>query len=135
MRAPYFASGLVAKGNAAARGLLRQARQGGSIGMMADLRDLEGVAVPFFGRLAPSTPAPATLARQFQRPLFAAALVRVGASRFKMQAVEIEVRRSADRAGDVRDATAAMQAVFEGWIRRWPEQWMWAHRRYEPKAP
>jgi KDO2-lipid IV(A) lauroyltransferase len=133
LRAPYFSSGLVAKGHAAARGLLRQARQGGSIGMMADLRDLGGVAVPFFSRPAPSTPAPATLARQFGRPLFAVALVRVAASRFKMQAVEIEVRRSADRAGDVRDATAAIQATFEGWIRRWPDQWMWAHRRYDAK--
>jgi len=130
-RAPYFAGGLLAKGDGAARGLMRHARQGGSIGIMADQRDLGGVLVSVFGLPAPSTPFPATLARQFGRPLFAVALLRVGTCRFRMQAVEIKVQRTEDRGADIRDATAQTQSVFEGWIRRWPEQWMWAHNRYE----
>jgi KDO2-lipid IV(A) lauroyltransferase len=131
VRAPYYKGGLLAKGDGAARGLARQARQGGPILQMADLRDETGVPVPFFGRLAPSTPAPAMLARRFGRPLFAVVLLRVATCRFRMQAVEIEVPRSADRAADIREATAKIQSAFEGWIRRWPEQWMWAHGRYE----
>ena len=131
IREPYYKGGLLAKGDGAARGLARQARQGGPILQMADLRDETGVPAPFFGRLAPSTPAPAMLARRFGRPLFAVAIVRVATCRFRMQAVEIEVPRSGDRAADIRNATAKIQSTFEGWIRRWPEQWMWARNRYE----
>jgi KDO2-lipid IV(A) lauroyltransferase len=131
LRSPYFASGLYPKGQSAARALMRQSREGGSVGLMADLRERDGVLVPFFGQLAPTTPMPAVLARQFARPLFAVALVRTGRCRFEMQAAEIEAPRSDDRTEDVRAATASVQAAFEVWIRRWPEQWMWAHRRFE----
>jgi KDO2-lipid IV(A) lauroyltransferase len=131
LRSPYFASGLFPKGQSAARALLRQSRQGGSVGLMADLRERDGVRAPFFGRPAPTTPMPALLARQFARPLFAVALIRTARCRFEMQAVEIEVPRSDNRDEDLGVATARVQAAFEGWIRRWPEQWMWAHRRFE----
>lgn len=130
-RSPYYKGGLFAKGQSAARGLLRQARRGGSLGVMADLRDGGGVHVPLFGRPAPSTPLPAMFARQFGKPLFAACLVRVGTCRFRLETAEVEVSRTGDRAADILATTARVQAVFEGWIRRWPEQWMWAHRRYD----
>ena len=131
IRRRHYTGGLVEKGDRAAWGLLRQARQGGSLGFMADLRDGSGVSVPFFGRLAPSTAFPAMLARQFRRPVFAVCLVRVATGRFRMEAEEIVVGRTSDRAADILAATAAMQRTFEQWIRRWPEQWMWAHQRYE----
>jgi KDO2-lipid IV(A) lauroyltransferase len=131
IRAPYFRGGLLAKGAGAALGLARHARRGRPTAHMADLREDAGVPVLFFGRLAPSTRTPAALARQFGRPLFAFVLVRVATCRFRMQAVEIEVPRSADRSADIRNATAKIQSAFEGWIRRWPEQWMWARNRYE----
>ena len=131
LRAPYSKGGLLAKGDRAARDLAHHVRSGGPIGHMADLRDDTGVPVPFFGRLAPSTRAPATLARRFGRPLFALVLVRVATCRFRMHAIEIEVPHSDDRTADIRNATAKIQSAFEGWIRRWPEQWMWAHNRYE----
>jgi KDO2-lipid IV(A) lauroyltransferase len=130
-RSRYYGDGLFAKGDAAARALLRRARDGKSCGIMADLRDSSGFEVPLFGRPAPSTPFPAMLARQFNRPLFAVAVVRIGVARFRMEATEIAVEQTGDRNADIRAATARTQEVFEGWIRRWPEQWMWAHRRYE----
>ncbi len=133
IREPFYKGGLLAKGDGAARGLASHARRGAPIGQMADLHNASGVRVPFFGRLAPSTPTPALLARRYDRPLFAVVLVRVATCRFQMQAVEIEVPHSDDRAADIREATAKIQSVFEGWIRRWPEQWTWAHSRYEFK--
>jgi KDO2-lipid IV(A) lauroyltransferase len=130
LRAAYYKGGLLAKGDAAARGLLRQARAGGSLGVMADLRDSSDYMVTFFGRPAPSTPLPAMLARQFGRPIFAVGLVRTGPARFRMVAAEITVPRTDDRAVDIQAATQAIQAMFESWVRLWPGQWMWAHRRY-----
>ena len=98
--------------------------------MMADLRDNSGVAVPFLGRPAKSTPLPAMLARQYGRPIFAVALVRTGPAQFRMEAAEIPVPHTADREGDIETATASIQAMFESWVCRWPGQWMWAHRRH-----
>ncbi len=128
-RALYYRGGLFAKGHDAVRKALKHLRKGGSLGIMADLRDHKGLRVPFFGYLAPSTPMPAMLACQLQRPIFAMCIVRTGTCRFKMVTEEVPVYCSGDRAADVLQTTAAIQAIFEQWIRRWPEQWMWAHRR------
>jgi KDO2-lipid IV(A) lauroyltransferase len=35
----------------------------------------------------------------------------------------IEVPHTRDRAADVGRATAALVAVYERYVRRWPEQW------------
>lgn len=131
IRAPYYPSGLFAKGDAAARGLLRHAKAGGSMGIMGDLRENSGLEVPFFGHPAASTPAPAMLARQFNRPLYAVCTVRTGPARFRSVTQEILVRHTEDRTADILAATAEIQRVFEGWIRTWPDQWMWAHKRID----
>jgi KDO2-lipid IV(A) lauroyltransferase len=100
--------------------------------MLADLREMRGIEVPFFGRPAPSTPLPALIARTLDLPLIAARAVRMGGVRFRIEAEPVAVPRTADRHGDVLAATAALHAVFERWIREDPGQWMWAHRRWDP---
>jgi KDO2-lipid IV(A) lauroyltransferase len=130
VRKPFYPAGLFDKGNGAARNLLRQAKAGNSVGVMADLWDDGDCLVPFFGRPAPSTTMPAVLARQFNRPLYAASAVRTGRSRFRLQVAEVTVERSADRKADLKKMTAALQSIFEIWIRQSPEQWMWAHKRF-----
>jgi len=130
VRKQFYPAGLFDKGNGAARNLLRQARAGNSVGIMADLWDDGACMVPFFGQLAASTTMPAVLARQFNRPLYAASVIRNGRSRFFMQVSEITVEHTDDRKADLKKMTARLQAIFEGWIRASPEQWMWAHKRF-----
>lgn len=130
LRQSLYPSGLFEKGQGAARDLLRQARAGNSVGIMADLWDDGDCLVPFFGRLAPSTIMPALLARQFNRPLFAMSVIRTGRTRFAMQVIEVEVQHTADRKADIHNMTARIQSIFEAWIRQSPEQWMWAHKRF-----
>jgi KDO2-lipid IV(A) lauroyltransferase len=130
VRKPFYPAGLFDKGNGAARNLLRQARAGNSVGIMADLWDDGDCMVPFFGRLAPSTTLPAVLARQFSRPLYAASMIRSSGSHFIMQVAEITVEHTEDRKADLKKMTASVQSIFEGWIRQSPEQWMWAHKRF-----
>jgi KDO2-lipid IV(A) lauroyltransferase len=130
IRKQFYPAGLFEKGNGAARDLLRQARAGNSVGIMADLWDDGNCLVPFFGRLAPSTTMPAVLARQFNRPLYAASAIRSGHSRFTMQVTEVPVEHSGNRKADIETMTAKLQSIFESWIRTSPEQWMWAHKRF-----
>lgn len=138
VRSKYYSGGLHPRGPAAAKALSRHLRGGGSVGVMADLRDDHyDCMTPFFGRYAPSTVFPATLARHYQRPLIADCLIRTGPGRFKMKIETIPVPRTVDRSADIYAATAAVQACFERWIRKDPEQWLWTHRRYyrDDRAP
>jgi KDO2-lipid IV(A) lauroyltransferase len=114
-----------------ARQLGSYLRQGGRIGMLADLHDKHGIEVPFFGHPAQSTSFPAMLARRIGSRLFVGRCIRVGElSRFKVEMKEIRVPFSDDKDEDMRQVTAAVQRQFEDWIREYPEQWMWSNRRW-----
>jgi Kdo2-lipid IVA lauroyltransferase/acyltransferase len=130
LRKPFYDLGLHAKGNEAARQLLRIVGGRGTVAIMADLRDLSGVYVPFFNKPAPSTGFPALLARGRDVPLYAGAVFREKGATFRVKTTEIPVSRTADREADILETTAAIQRCFEGYIREKPGQWMWGHRRW-----
>ncbi|KAF0231161.1 MAG: lipid A biosynthesis lauroyl [Beijerinckiaceae bacterium] len=129
-RKPFYTLGLYAKGNEAARQLMRIVAAKGTVAIMADLRDMSGIPVPFFHRDAPSTGFPALLARTRDVPLFAGVVFREAGATFRVRTVEIPVARTADREADIVETTAAIQRCFEGFIREKPGQWMWGHRRW-----
>jgi Kdo2-lipid IVA lauroyltransferase/acyltransferase len=131
LRAVLYEGGLLPKTPMTARALLKAAKGGGYPAFLADLRDNNGAAVPFFGARALSTVFPALLARKTGLPLYAGAAYREPKVRFVIRAARIEVPRTDDHAADAIAATAALQAQFEAFIRKAPEQWMWAHRRWD----
>ena len=112
--------------------MIKLARAGGYPAFVADLREGRGVEVPFFGRPAWSNPFPALIARVAGIPLYAAAR-RAHERRAFRHAHRDRSRsqRGDDRDADVLATTAALQARFEQFIRDNPEQWMWAHRRWD----
>lgn len=130
-RAPHYPLGLFAKGNEAGRALMKLVDDRGTVAIMADLRDMNGVPVPFFHRPAPSTSFPAFLARSRKVPLFAGQIRRTSGANFRITVEEIEIPQSSDRTADVNVATANIQACFERFVRAAPGQWMWGHRRWE----
>ena len=130
-RAPLYSGGLFDKSPATARTLLRRAREGGYPAFVADLREKRGVPTIFFGRRAMSNPFPALIARSVGLPLYAARVLRKPGVKFQMRIEEVEVPRTGDRDADVLAATQALQARFEEFVREAPEQWMWAHRRWD----
>ena len=130
-RAPLYPLGLYPRSSATLRKLMKIAQGGGSLGFMADLREGAGVAVPFFGRPADTNVAPALIARMFGLKLYALRVVRKPGVRFEVRVEPVEVPVTSDRDSDVFAATAAVQAKFEAFARETPEQWMWAHRRWD----
>ncbi|MBX9760472.1 MAG: lauroyl acyltransferase [Beijerinckiaceae bacterium] len=130
LREPLYPGGLWPKQDDAGRRALRHVRDGGVLATMADLRDRKGIMVPFFGRPAPTSTFPALVARMTGAPLVAAEIVRLPGVRFVITLRAIDVPRTADRQADIEAATASLHAAFEDFIRRNPEQWMWAHRRW-----
>ena len=131
IRAPLYPGGLMEKSIQAARFLLRYAREGGAATLLADQRDARGLAAPFFGRPAPSTPFPASVARAVNAPLYVFRVKRAKGARFSVRVVEVAVPRTDNREADIAATTRELQATFEQMIREAPEQWMWAHRRWD----
>lgn len=122
--------------------LASRLRRGELVAMQLD-RHIGGarMEVPFFGRPASFPLGPATLARATQAPLLPVFMVRQGARGVSFHVEDpIEVRRSADRDADVREATARMVAVYERYVRRYPTQWFnfhdfWSDARQTEPAP
>jgi KDO2-lipid IV(A) lauroyltransferase len=100
------------------------------IGMLVDQKQDEGVAVPFFGRDAMATTAPAALARRMDVPIVGARVIRLQGCHFKVIVTELTIAKTADREADVIETTKQISALFEQWIRETPEQWFWVHRRW-----
>lgn len=97
----------------------------------------KGVFVPFFGRLASTTPAMAVASQRTGIPAWVVMGVRDG---WKMR-VHIEGPIPPPPAVEGKDPitehTALVTAALERVIRQYPEQWLWLHRRwkYAPPAP
>ena len=135
-----YPGGLFAKGRAGkhikaghqtARQLGSYVRQGGRLAFLADLYDAKGIAVPFFGHPAKSTPFPAMLARRTGSRIWIARCLRVGdRSQFKIEVRELKVFWGDDAKKDIERTTAGMQKQFEDWIRETPEQWAWSNRKW-----
>jgi Kdo2-lipid IVA lauroyltransferase/acyltransferase len=131
LRAFLYEGGLLPKTPVSARALMKAARSGGYPAFLADLRDDNGAAVPFFGAPALSTVFPALLARKTGLPLYAGAAFREPNVRFVIRAARVDVPHTGDHAADAIAGTAALHAQFEAFIREAPEQWMWAHRKWD----
>lgn len=106
-------------------------RNGGRLGIVCDLFDHSGIAVPFFGQAAKTQAIGAIIARRTGARIWLARCLRVGDdSRFRIRLVELKVPRTANQSEDVRWIMTEMQRVFEEWVREAPEQWMWSNRRW-----
>ncbi len=120
----------IAKHNAMRR-MIAQLRKGKALYMLADQKLNEGVPVPFFGRDAMTTPAPAALALKLGVPILMASNRRVGGARF-----EVAIHPgpaftpTGDEAKDTLALTAAITARIEEMVRADPAQWLWIHNRW-----
>jgi KDO2-lipid IV(A) lauroyltransferase len=48
---------------------------------------------------------------------------------------ELTFANSADHEADILTATQQCNDVLESWIRRYPDQWLWIHRRWKTRPP
>ena len=108
-------------------------QRGAHVGMLVDQRFARGPRVRFLGREAPANPLLAQLARRFDCPVHGARAIRLPGGRFRLEITEeLHLPRDAEGRVDVNAATAAINAVVEEWVREYPGQWLWMHRRWRP---
>lgn len=124
---------------AAAKEILRTLRRKGIVVIPIDQNQSAGlgVFVDFFGKPACTTFGLARLARISGAPVYPVFLVRQGGS--DRHTVEILPRVDwVDTGDDDRDIefnTQRYTKVFEGMLRRHPEQWIWFHKRWRTRPP
>jgi KDO2-lipid IV(A) lauroyltransferase len=111
--------------------LARMLERGTHAGMLIDQYYIKGVDVVFFGRKTKCNPLLARLAARVECPIHGVRVIRLPNHRFRLELSE-EVRpvRDADGKIDVQGTMQAVTDVVEGWIREYPEQWLWLHRRW-----
>jgi Kdo2-lipid IVA lauroyltransferase/acyltransferase len=123
---------LVATGLDAPVRLGRLLQSGVHVGMLADQHYTRGVEVTFFGRPCLANPLIAKLARQIELPIYGMRVVRKpdGNSFWGEVFGPVEPARDADGRIDIKGTMQAITTVIEGWVREYPEQWLWLHRRW-----
>jgi KDO2-lipid IV(A) lauroyltransferase len=109
--------------------------QGKSIGMLPDQSTMKGLSVPFFGRLAWTTPVPALLAIRNRRPIVVVACCRGGASGWEGFVSDPiwpgEYASYESEKNELIRLTTEMTAAMETVIRRYPDQYFWMHNRWK----
>ena len=111
---------------------LAQALQDGQhVAMLVDQYLSNGVEVTFFGRKTLANPMLARLLRRVECPIHGVRIIRLPGHRFRGEISE-EIKPVRDAAGqiDIQGTTQAITSVVEGWIREYPDQWLWLHRRW-----
>lgn len=104
---------------------------GKHVGMLTDQRFSRGVDITFFGRRCKANPAIARLARHFDCPVVGVRVIRREDGGFTIGGVgPLELPKDAAGKVDVAAATQMINDIVEGWIREYPGQWLWFHRRW-----
>lgn len=125
--------GLAAARQGAAFAMQGVLENGGHLGMLIDQHFTRGVVVPFLGRPALTNPILGKFARRFECPVHGVRVIRLPNRRFRIELTPpLDLPRDAAGEIDVRGAMAMMTAVVDGWVREYPEQWLWMHRRWRP---
>jgi KDO2-lipid IV(A) lauroyltransferase len=125
--------------NQAARAMLRILAQGGTVGVLMDQNASfeEGVFVDFFGTPACTTSGLARVALRTGAavvPGFIHWDVEMRKYRLGFERA-VELVHSGDEDRDVRENTARFNQVLEAYIRRFPDQWLWVHKRWKTRPP
>ncbi|MEA2896020.1 MAG: Kdo2-lipid lauroyltransferase/acyltransferase [Bradyrhizobium sp.] len=122
---------LIPAGRDAPLKLAEALQRGQHVAMLVDQYLTNGVDVTFFGRKTKANPMIARLLRQVECPIHGVRIVRLPGHRFRAELSE-EVKPARDATGqiDIQGTMQAITSVVEGWIREYPDQWLWLHRRW-----
>ena len=122
-----------------AREILTALARNETVGILADQNTLsdDGVFVNFFGIPACTTSGIAKIALRTGAAVVPAFCVWDSQfRRFRIvfdRLLQLGVTGDAER--DVREATQQMTSVIEQYVRAYPDQWLWIHRRWKTRPP
>jgi KDO2-lipid IV(A) lauroyltransferase len=111
----------------------RSLKENRVVAMVADqgALGLASTYVPFFGRPAKTPRGPAVFALRMRVPMVFAVAIRQPDHTFALYVEPVPVQETGERERDVDAIVATYTAILERWVRRYPEQYFWQHRRWK----
>jgi KDO2-lipid IV(A) lauroyltransferase len=120
-----------------ARGLLNSMHRGETVGILMDtnMTPPQGIFVPYFGVEACTASGLARVALHSGAAVLPGFLVWEAAEKKYVLRFgeELELIRTGDAAADIAANTALFTRTIEAYVRRYPEQWLWVHRRWKTR--
>ena len=117
--------------------LLKILKKGSILGILADqdVESVDGIFVDFFNKPALTPTAPVKLGMTTEATLVPSFMIRNPDNTYKLVIDKpIILENTGDKEGDVRRYTQEWTKVLEKYIRKYPEQWVWMHRRWKSTA-
>ena len=121
-----------------ARGVLRAFAQGHAVGVLIDqnMSPGEGVFVDYFGRPACTTTGPARVARKTGVPIVLGLVIwDAKLKKYRLRFEPVEWIKRDDPEEEILANTANFTRLIEEYARRYPDQWLWVHRRWKTRPP
>ena len=117
----------------AARAIVERLRNAEAIALLADQAATadRDVFVPFFGTLAATYEAPATLTLKRNAPMFTAFAVREADGHYSVEFRRISHEDLSPDKDGITELTRRHVAALEDAIRERPDLWAWQHRRWK----
>ena len=119
------------------RGLLTAMRAGQTVAILMDtnMTPPQGAFVKFFGLDACTATGLAHMARKTGAAVLPGFMLwEPGERRYVLHfGPQLEISYTADAAADILAATQLCTQAIETWIRRYPDQWLWIHRRWKTR--
>lgn len=104
-----------------------------SIGILMDQSVIrsEGIVVPFLGKNAYAMKTPAILARKTGTPVLPAFIRRTGGGHLIEIGEEIPLAVSGDSEAALIQDTISFLRPIEDFVKKYPAEWLWIHRRWK----
>jgi len=119
----------------AMRHMVRVVKSKKPLGLLVD-QNLEGVVVDFLGKRASHTTAAAILAYKFNAIVIPCFINRVGFEKYEATFLEpIEVEKSNNIEEYILEHTQKQAIITGDFIKKYPSQWLWIHRRWKREYP
>src|ERR1700716_40116 len=121
------------------RGLLSAMKAGEVVGMLMDtnMTPPQGIFVDFFGIPACTASGLARIALRTDAavvPTFTIWDEELGKYRLRFDPA-VELVRTGELESDIRANTQRFTSIIEDYVRKYPEQWLWVHRRWKTRPP
>jgi KDO2-lipid IV(A) lauroyltransferase len=118
------------------KAMLGVLRKNGILGFVVDqdVDAVDGVFVNFFNRPAYTPVAPVRFAMASGAPIIPAFVVRKGMKHHIIVEAPIKLRLTGNKEEDLKVNTQAWVSIQEQYIRRYPDQWVWNHRRWKTQT-
>ena len=115
----------------------RSLRDNRAVAFLSDqgVLGLASTFVPFFGRPAKTPRGPAVFALRLRVPVVFGVAIRQPSGKYRLSFERVLVEDTGDRDRDVDAIVTRYTSALERWVRRYPEQYFWHHRRWRRQPP